>query len=136
MDEFCAAVETVRLGGHGDWGGPCKPPQSSTPVLSISAGALGTATAWAAAVTRTAALRLALALALALAVGLAVGLALAPVVALTLTGTRAAVDTRAAICFLAGLLAGGAFFVSLRRTAVSSAAAIGAALGQCSACGQ
>ena len=71
-----------------------------------------------------------LALAVALTIPLTVALASAPTFTLTLA------DTHAAICLLAGLLAGGAFFVGLRRSAVSSAAAIGAALGQCCACGQ
>ena len=71
-----------------------------------------------------------LALAIALPLALAVTLTSAPAFALTLT------DTRAAISLLAGLLADGAFFVGLRRTTVSSAAAIGATLGQCGACGQ
>ena len=120
--------------GTGDSGGSCEPPESCRRVKSVSSRSVAASTAWAAAVARTTALPLALAV--ALTIPLAVALASAPAFALTLADTRAAVHASAAICLLAGLLAGGTFFVGLRRSTVSSAAAIRAALGQCCACGQ
>jgi len=121
----------VRVGRRpGDSGGPCESPESSKRTLSFSRWAIGAATTWTAAVTRTTTLSFALALPVALAAAPAICLDAASAFALTLTDTRAAVHTRAAVCLLACLLAGGALRVALRRGAVAISAAALATLRQ------
>lgn len=104
---------------------------------SVGERAIGSSTAWAAAITRTAALAFALSLSLAFSLTLALALAGSLALALAPSGAGAVADSvvraNAAIGLLALFLAGGAFRFGLRRTAVSATAA--ASLCECGACG-
>lgn len=107
---------------------------------SVRERAIGSTTAWAAAITRTTALAFALSLALAISLTLALALAGSLALALAPAGAGAVADSvvraNAAIGLLALFLAGGAFRFGLRRSAESASAAALASLGECGTCGQ
>ncbi len=95
--------------------------------MLVSQRAVGGSTAWSAAVTR------AIALSPAFAGSVAVSLALATTPVLGSSGPVAVVVS---VCLLAFCLTGRAFFLGLRRSAVSAAAAARSALGKSGAGGQ